>query len=90
MEEVERTNIVMMRGLGQGRGTPPRKDLYAIDIDQGKSCYICGGFEHMAHYYRNQKGRVVAERRLEYEERREGLFEYENYLKGKKNLNTLN
>jgi len=44
----------------------------------------------MAHYYRNQEGRVVAERRLEYEGRREGLFEYENHLKGKKNLDTLN
>ena len=44
----------------------------------------------MAHYCRNQEERVVAERRLEYEERREGLFEYENYLKGKKNLDTLN
>ena len=90
MEEVERTNIVIMRGLGQGRRTPPRKDPYAMDIDQGKSCYICGEFGHMAHYCRNQEERVVAERRLEYEERREELFEYENYLKGKKNLDTLN
>jgi len=33
MEEVERTNTVMMRGLGQGKETPPRKDLYTMDID---------------------------------------------------------
>ena len=46
MEEVERTNTVMMRGLGQGRRTPPRKDSYAMDIDRGKSCYICGVWAH--------------------------------------------
>jgi len=90
IEGVEKTNMVMMRGLGQGMGAPPRRDPYTMEVDQGRSCYVCGGFGHMAHYCRNRGGRVATGRRLEYEGRREGLFEYENHLKGEENLDTLN
>jgi len=90
MEGVERTNIVMIRGLGQGMGVPPRRDSYTMEVDRGRSCYVCRGFGHMACYCRNREGRVATGRRLEYEERREGLFEYENHLKGEENLDTLN
>ena len=90
MEGVERTNTVMIRKLEQGRGAPSRRDPYAIDVDRGRSCYTCGGFGHMTYHYRNQEGRVVAGRRLEYEGKRKELFEYENHLKGKENLDTLN
>ena len=33
IEEVERTNAVIIRGLGQGVGVPPRKDPYIIEMD---------------------------------------------------------
>jgi len=82
-------NAVMVRGPGQGMGTPPRRDLYAIEVDRGRNCYACGGFGHLAHYYRNQGGRVAKGRRMEYNGGREGLFEYENNLKGEENLDTL-
>jgi len=50
MEGIERTNAVVVRGQGQGQGAgaPPRRDLFAIDIDQGRNCYTCGGFGHIA------------------------------------------
>ena len=32
MEGVERTNAVVVRGSGQGMGTPPRRDPYAMDV----------------------------------------------------------
>ena len=47
MEEVERMNVVIMRGQGQEIGAAPRKDLYIIEVDRGRNCYICGGFRHM-------------------------------------------
>jgi len=50
---VKRTNAVMVRGLGQEMGTPPRRDPYAIEVDRGRNCYACGGFGHMAHHCRN-------------------------------------
>ena len=40
MEEVERTNAVVVRGGGQGQeqnmGAPPRRDPYAMEIDRGE------------------------------------------------------
>jgi len=56
MEGVERTNAVVVRGAGQGVGAPPRRDLYAMEVDIRRNCYACGGFGHMAHHCRNQKG----------------------------------
>jgi len=47
MEEVERANIVVVRGQGQGIGVP-RRDYYVIDVDRGRNCYACRGFGHMA------------------------------------------
>jgi len=47
MEGVERTNMVVVRGQGQGIGAPKR-DPYAIDVDRGRNCYICGEFGHIA------------------------------------------
>ena len=85
-------NAVMVRGSGQGMVAPPRKDPYAIEVDRGKNCYVCRRFGHMAHYCRNQKrGRIADRRRLEYrEERIEENHVYENNLKGKENLKSLN
>jgi len=56
MEEIERTNAVMVRGQGQGQGAevPPRRDPYTMEVDKGRNCYACGGFGHMAHHCRNR------------------------------------
>ena len=50
MEGVERTNAVVVRGqgAGQGMGVPLRWDPYAMEVDRGRNCYMCGGFGHMA------------------------------------------
>jgi len=33
MEGVERTNVVVLRGVGQGAGVPPRRDPFAMEVD---------------------------------------------------------
>ena len=47
MEEVERTNTVMIRKQGQWMGAPKR-DSYIMEVGKGRNCYACRGFEHMA------------------------------------------
>jgi len=92
MEGVERTNAVVVRGQGQGAGVPPRRDPFAMDIDQGRNCYTCGGFGHMARHCRNrgQRGRVAEGRRLEYGGGRiEGINEHLDNLKRVENLESL-
>jgi len=61
IEGVERTNVVVVRGLEQGAGVPLRQDPYAMEVDQGRNCYTCGGFGHMARHCRNrgQRGKVL-------------------------------
>ena len=68
MEEVERTNAVVVRDAGQGIGAPPRWDPFAMEVDQGRNCYACGEFGHMARNCRNrgQRGKVGDNRRVEY------------------------
>ena len=93
IEGVERANTVVVRGQGQGVGTPQRRDPFAMDIDRGRNCYACGGFRHMAHNCRNwgQRGRIADNRRVEYEgERIEEIENLMNNLKGKENLELLN
>jgi len=95
MEGVERTNAVVVRGLGVGQsgGAPPRRDPFAMDIDRGWNCYACGGFEHMACHCRNreQRGRVADNRRVEYGGSRiEEISNFENNLKEGENLELLN
>jgi len=62
MEGVEKTNAVVVRGQGQGVGIPPRRDLFAMEVDRGRNCYACRGFGHIAHNCRN-RGRMM--RRVE-------------------------
>ena len=90
MEGVERTNVVVVRGQGQGTEIPSRWDPYAMEIDWRRNCYACGGFEHMARQCRNwgPRGRVVEGRRLEYG-RIEGNIEHLNNLKEEENLESL-
>jgi len=96
MEGVERTNAVVLRGSGlgveQSAGAPPRWDPFAIEVDQGQNCYICGEFGHMACHCRNQgqRGRVVENRRVEYEGGKiEEITNNSNNLKGEENLEFL-
>jgi len=92
MEGIERTNIVVIRGTGQGVGAPLRRDLYAMEVNRGRNCYICGGFGHMAHHCRNRgRGRVIEGRRVEYGGGRiEEINKQSNNLKGVENLEFLN
>ena len=78
-------NVVMVRGLGQGMGVPPRRDLYAMEVDRERNCYACRGFGHIACHCRN-KERVVEGRRLEFKEN----YKHSNSLKEKENLEFLN
>jgi len=95
MEGVERTNAVVVRGIGQGQGqsveVPLRWDLYTMEVDQGRNCYACGGFGHMARHCRNRgRGRAIEGRRMEYKGGRiEEIQDYSNNLKGAENLELL-
>ena len=59
MEGVERTNAVVIRGagagIGQSMGAPPRRNLFAMEVDCGRNCYACRGFGHMARNCRNRR-----------------------------------
>ena len=93
IEGVERTNVVVVRGQGQGVGIPPRQDPFAMEVDQGWNCYACGGFGHMARNCRNwgQRGRVAENRRVEYGGGRiEEIVNLTNNLKEDENLELLN
>jgi len=94
MEGVERTNVVVVRGqgTGQGMGVPLRWDPYAMEVDRGRNCYACGGFEHMACHCRNRgRGRPMDGRRVEYGGGRiEEILDNSNNLKGVENLESLN
>jgi len=93
MEGVERMNAVVVRGVRQGVGAPPRRDPYAMEVDRGRNCYACGGFEHMARNCRNrgQRERVADNRRVEYGSRRiEEIVNLLNNLKEGENLELLN
>ena len=93
MEGVERTNVVVVRGAGQGQGVgiPPRWDPYAMEVDRRRNCYACGGFGHMAYYCRNRgRGRPMERRRIEYEGGRiEEIYDQKDNLKGVENLELL-
>ena len=93
MEGIKRTNAVIVRGSGTGVGVPPRQDPYAMEIDQKRNCYTCGGFRHMVYHCRNrgQRGRVVENRRVEYRGGRiEEIPNFTNNLKEMENLELLN
>ena len=93
MEGIERTNVVVVRGQGQGQnaGAPPRRDPYAMEVDRGRNCYACRGFGHMAHHCRNRgRGRPMDGRRVEYGGGRiEEIFDQRDNLKGAENLELL-
>ena len=90
MEEVKRTNAVMM--WPQQRIGLAQCNLYAMEIDRVRNCYTCRGFGHMACHCRNQgqRGRMEEGRRVEYGEEIEGNYGYSNNLKEVENLESLN
>ena len=90
MEGVERTNTVVVQR--SDIGASPRSDPYTMEIDQGRNCYACGSFEHMACHCRNKgRERTMKGRRLEYGGGRiEEINEHSNNLKGMENLEFLN
>ena len=91
MEGIEKTNAVVVRGLGVGGeqniGAPPRQDPFVMEVDRSRNCYACRRFGHMAHNCRN-RGRVI--RRVEIGgERFEGNIKQIGHLKEVKNLEAL-
>ena len=93
MEGIERTNVVVVRGSGQGAGVPPRQDPFAMEVDRRRNCYACGGFGHMAHHCRNRgmRGRVAENRRVEYGGGQiKEITNFANNLKAGEDLELLN
>ena len=93
MERAKKTNVVVVRGAGQGQGAgiPPRQNPYAMEVDQRKNCYACRGFGHMACHYRNRGGgRPMEGRRMEYGGGRiKEIYDQKDNLKGVENLKLL-
>ena len=97
MEGIERTNVMVVRRtgarVGQSMGAPPRRDPFAMEVDQERNCYTCEGFGHMARNCRNQgqRRRVAENRRVEYGGGRiEEIMNFQNNLKEEENLELLN
>jgi len=93
MKRIERTNAMVVRGQKQGQdaGAPPRRDPYAIEVDQRRNCYTCRSFGHMACHCRNRgRGRAMEGRRVEYGERFKGNIKQIGHLKEVENLEALN
>ena len=96
MEGVERMNVVVVRGSGQGTGqnggVSPRRDPFTMEVDWGRNCYACGGFGHMARHCRNRgRGRLMDGRRVEYGGGRiEEILNFADNLKEGENLELLN
>ena len=53
-------------------GFVPWYDLYTMDINRGRNCYNCEGFEYITRYCRKQENqrRIGWERRVNYENNR--------------------
>ena len=66
MEEVERTNVVIV--CPNMRAELAQKNLYTMNMDKRKNqnCYNCGKFRHLAKNCRNRRNRIEKGRRLEY------------------------
>ena len=67
MEEVERTNMVIVHSSQQTEFAP--YNLYTMEIDRrNRNCYNCRRFGHLVRNYKNKRigGRIGKDRRLEY------------------------
>ena len=57
IEEIKRTNTVVVRNLLQEQGRRERgirRNPYAMDVDRGRNCYSCRGFGYLAQNCRRQ------------------------------------
>jgi len=67
---------------------------YAINIDRGRNCYACRGFEHLARNCKNRGigNRIGESKRLEYGQRKiiEGGNRQNDNLNGDRDLIVLN
>ena len=91
MKGVERTNAVVVRGQEQGLEIPLRQDPYAMEVDRVRNCFACGKFGHMACHCRNQRRRMMENRRVKYGGGRiEEIMNIGNNLKERENLELLN
>jgi len=89
MEGIERTNMIVVRGSGQGARVPLRQDPFAMEVDRRRNCYACGGFGHMACHCRNSR-RVMQGKRVEYGRGRiKEINDHRDNLKGVENLELL-
>jgi len=91
IEGVERTNVEML--CPQQREGIVQRNLYTMEVDRGRNCYICRKFRHIARHCRNKgrRARIRNSRRLEYGQRkRERSIKYKDNLKEEKNLESLN
>jgi len=81
MEEVERTNMMMVNP--QQRTEFPQRNSYAMDVDrrENRNCYTYGGFEHLARNCRNRGARL--NRRIE-------VYQNNSNLNGKGGLGSPN
>ena len=70
IEEVEKTDTVIV--CPQQRVEVIQRSSYVINIDRGRNCYACGGFEHMAQHCRNRGivNRIGEGKKLEYKSRK--------------------
>jgi len=58
MEEIERTNTVVVRNSLQGqegREGEMRRDPYTMDVNRGRNYYNCRGFSYIVQNCRNQR-----------------------------------
>ena len=90
MEGVQRTNTVIV--WPQQRTGLAQYNPYTMEVDKGRNCYACRGFEHMACHCRNRgRERIEQGRRVEYKGGRfKGNYEHLDNLKRKENLESLN
>jgi len=67
MEEIEKTNAVVVRGqeVGQSVGILPKWNPYAMEVDRGRNCYACGGFGYMACHCRNREREANGRREVQ-------------------------
>ena len=55
IEDIERTNVVLVRNplQGQGKDGGIKRDSYIMDVGKGRNCYSCRGFGHLVRNCRN-------------------------------------
>ena len=79
MEEVKKTNAVMVNPQSQQIEFVPRWDPYAMNMNRGRKYYNYKGFSYITRYCRNQK-MVGQERRINYQDNNKDLKEEKSLI----------